>query len=62
MQYKFEKVIDGRKIIFETGKFAKQADGAVTVQCGGTMVLVTSVMSKEQSDSSILAERVSFKK
>ena len=47
MQYKFEKVIDGRKIIFETGKFAKQADGAVTVQCGGTMVLVTSVMSKE---------------
>ena len=47
MQYKFEKVIDGRKIIFETGKFAKQADGAVTVQCGGTMVLVTAVMSKE---------------
>ncbi len=44
---RFEKIVEGKNIIFETGKFAKQADGAVTVQCGGTMVLVTAVMSKE---------------
>jgi len=35
------------KIIFETGKIAKQAGGAVTVTCGGTVVLATVVMSKE---------------
>jgi len=34
-------------IILETGKFAKQADGAVTVQYGGTVVLVTACVSKE---------------
>ena len=33
-------------IIIETGKLAKQADGAVTVTCGETIVLVTAVMSK----------------
>ena len=35
------------KIIFETGKIAKQAGGAVTITCGGTVVLATVVMSKE---------------
>jgi len=34
-------------LIIETGKLAKQADGSVTVQYGGTVVLVTAVMSKE---------------
>jgi len=38
----------GKEIIkIETGKLAKQANAAVTVQCGGTVVLVTVVMSKE---------------
>jgi polyribonucleotide nucleotidyltransferase len=36
-----------REIIIATGKLAKQADGAVTVQCGGTFVLVTCVCSKK---------------
>ncbi len=31
----------GREYIFETGRLANQADGAVWVQCGGTVVLVT---------------------
>lgn len=35
------------EIIIETGKFAKQADGSVTVTCGGTMVLVTCVCSRQ---------------
>lgn len=33
-------------MIFETGKLAKQADGSVTVQLGGSMVLVTACASK----------------
>ena len=28
---------------FETGKIAKLADGAVTVRCGDTIILVTAV-------------------
>ncbi|MFH1395430.1 MAG: polyribonucleotide nucleotidyltransferase [Candidatus Omnitrophota bacterium] len=35
------------EIIISTGKLAKQADAAVTVQCGGTMVLVTCVCSRQ---------------
>jgi len=34
-------------LILETGKIAKQANGSVTVQYGGTMVLVTACMSRE---------------
>jgi polyribonucleotide nucleotidyltransferase len=37
----------GKTIIIETGKLAGQANGAVTVQCGDTIVLVTVVGSKE---------------
>ncbi len=33
--------VGGREIIFEVGRLANQADGAVWVQCGGTVVLVT---------------------
>jgi len=36
-----------REITIATGKLAKQADGAVTVQCGGTLVLVTCVCSRQ---------------
>lgn len=39
--------LGGRDLIVEIGKFANQADGAVTVRYGGTVVLVTAVMSKE---------------
>jgi len=37
----------GRDLILETGYFAKQASGSVTVKYGGTVVLVTACMSKE---------------
>lgn len=33
--------VGGREIILETGRIANQADGAVWIQCGGTVVLVT---------------------
>jgi polyribonucleotide nucleotidyltransferase len=35
--------IGGREITFETGKLAKQADGAVVVRSGDTMILATAV-------------------
>lgn len=33
--------VGGKEILFETGRIANQADGAVWIQCGGTVVLVT---------------------
>jgi len=33
--------VGGQEIVFETGKLAKQADGAVLVRSGETMVLAT---------------------
>ena len=38
---------DGREITIETGKLAKQADGAVEVRMGGTMLLATVVWQKK---------------
>ncbi|KGN74750.1 polynucleotide phosphorylase [Porphyromonas macacae] len=38
---------DGRTITIETGKLAKQADGAVTVTMGGTVLLATVCAAKE---------------
>ena len=48
-----EKVIDfgdGRQVTIETGKLAKQADGAVVVKQGNTMLLATVVAAKEAKD------------
>jgi polyribonucleotide nucleotidyltransferase len=41
------KLDDGREIIVETGKLAKQADGAVVVRLGDTMLLATVVSNTE---------------
>ncbi len=38
--------LNGNAVSIETGKVAKQADGAVVVRCGGTMVLSTVVASR----------------
>ena len=37
------KLEDGREITIETGKLAKQADGAVVLRMGNTMLLATVV-------------------
>jgi polyribonucleotide nucleotidyltransferase len=37
----------GKDLIIETGRIARQANGAVVVSCGGTVVLVTACMSKQ---------------
>lgn len=39
--------LGNEELIIQTGILAKQADAAVTVQYGGTIVLVTAVVSKE---------------
>ncbi|MFC1624534.1 polyribonucleotide nucleotidyltransferase [Candidatus Omnitrophota bacterium] len=44
---KTERTIGRENLIIETGKMAKQANGAVSVQYGGTVVLVTAVSSKK---------------
>jgi polyribonucleotide nucleotidyltransferase len=41
---------DGRTISIETGRLAKQADGAVVVRMGNTMLLATVVANKEVRD------------
>jgi len=45
--FRVEKEIAGRKLIIETGKLAKQANGSVTVSYGDTVVLGTAVISRE---------------
>tara|TARA_Y100001935_G_C17309680_1_gene514919 strand:+ start:2909 stop:4981 length:2073 start_codon:yes stop_codon:yes gene_type:complete len=45
-----EKVIgniQGREITIETGKMARQANGAVLLRCGETVLLATATMAKE---------------
>jgi len=39
--------IAGRTLTIETGRMAEQADGAVTVRYGDTMLLATVVGAKE---------------
>ena len=41
---------DGRTITIETGKLAKQADGAVEVCMGNTMLLATVCSAKEANE------------
>lgn len=41
---------DGRSITLETGKLAKQADGAVVVKMGDTMLLATVVSNQEAKE------------
>ena len=42
---------DGRSISIETGRLAKQADGAVVVKMGDTMLLATVVARKEAGEN-----------
>ena len=45
-----ERQIAGRTLSIETGKIAKQADGAVVVQYGDTVVLVTAVTAPPRAE------------
>lgn len=43
----FRIAVGDRDIIFEYGHLAKQANAAVKVSCGDTVLLVTTCMSEE---------------
>lgn len=43
--------LGGRELSIETGRIAKQADGAVLVSQGETIVLVTAVSNREAKES-----------
>jgi polyribonucleotide nucleotidyltransferase len=47
MEKTAKAMIGNKEVILRAGKLAKQADGAVTVTCGETVVLVTAVMSRQ---------------
>jgi len=44
---RIEVPFGGQNLIMETGKMAKQSNGAVTLTCGGTVILVTVCMSRK---------------
>src|SRR6202795_3025459 len=47
MSHKVEVDLGSRKITLETGKMAKQANGAVVVRSGDSVVLVTACMADQ---------------
>ncbi len=47
MQYSVEREIGTKNITIETGKYAAQANAAVTVRCGDTIVLVSACVSSQ---------------
>ncbi|MCI0381550.1 MAG: polyribonucleotide nucleotidyltransferase [Chlamydiae bacterium] len=53
--------INGREITFQTGKIARQANGAVTVQSGETIILATACAANEASaETDFLPLRVDY--
>src|SRR5437867_6794375 len=51
MTHTVEVEINGQRMAIETGKVAKQADGAVVVRYGGSMVLTTCVAARTAKES-----------
>ncbi len=58
---RYETQVGGRSVVFETGKLAAQAGGAVTVRTGDTMVFAAATMSAEaRSDIDFFPLRVDY--
>src|ERR1700732_2248547 len=53
--------IGGRALILETGKIAKQANGAITARYGDTVVLTTACMSSAANDRDFLPLTVDYR-
>ena len=60
MYKKVEADVGGCIMTFETGKMARQANGAVVVSCGDTMVLVTAVAEKKTKDMGFLPLTIEY--
>lgn len=61
MIQKFETQLGGRTLSFETGRIAKQAGGAVWIQYGETVVLVTACRTNTPEDRGFLPLIVDFR-
>ena len=53
--------VGGRPLILETGKIAKQANGAVTARYGDTVVLVSACMANKPNDRDFLPLTVDYR-
>jgi polyribonucleotide nucleotidyltransferase len=59
--FREEVKLDGKKLILETGKIARQADGAVIATCGETVVISTVVgVKKVDSDKDYFPLQVNY--
>ena len=61
MVTRVESECGGRKLSFETGKLAKQANGAVVVRYGDTVLLVTAVMGEPRPGLDFFPLTVEFR-
>lgn len=57
---RYSTMLGGRELILETGKYAKQVSGSVTVRYGDTMVLVTAHMSDNPTANDFLPLTVEY--
>ena len=61
MEHTFQRQIGGKLLTLQTGKLASQANGAVKIACGDTVVLATAVMSsRARPDIDFLPLTVEF--
>jgi polyribonucleotide nucleotidyltransferase len=58
--HRFTTDLGGRELVIETGKYAKQVSGSVTVRYGDTLVLVTAHMSDDRSPMNFLPLTVEY--
>lgn len=57
---RYTTMLGGRELVIETGKYAKQVSGSVTVRCGDTLILVTAQMSDDPSPMDFLPLTVEY--
>ena len=56
--HKEELEVNGKKLTLETGKIARQADGAIIATCGETVVIATAVGAKKLKDGQASRENI----
>jgi polyribonucleotide nucleotidyltransferase len=57
---RYSTMLGGRELILETGKYAKQVSGSVTVRYGDTLVLVTAHMTDNPTPNDFLPLAVEY--
>jgi polyribonucleotide nucleotidyltransferase len=60
-QHRVEVEVGGRTLALETGRMAKQADGAVVARYGDTVVLVSACMAPEPTERDFLPLTVDYR-